>query len=181
MNFGGARRKVEEIRQSAINFPSDNLFIQIDGMDNSKSYLPRYRELSKDQVQKERLPSKISGCTIYNGWYENKRKVLFYINHDIFENGSNLVITLVYLLLQEFIGDWKKLPRKLHLNLDNCWKENKNKFLFSFLASLVQLNVFEEITCNYMLVGHTGNEVCTFTIFSIIQLLCDGIQLDVKT
>jgi hypothetical protein len=29
MNFGEARRKVEEIKQSAITFPSDNLFIQI--------------------------------------------------------------------------------------------------------------------------------------------------------
>ena len=83
----------------------------LDGMDNSKSYLPRYLEHSKDQVQKERLPSKISGCTIYNGKYESNRKVLFYINHDIFENGSNMVITLIYLLLQEFIGDHKVLPR----------------------------------------------------------------------
>ena len=140
------------------SFPSDNIFIQIDGMDNSKSYLPRYQELSKDQVQKERLPSKISGCTIYNGWYEKNRKVLFYVNHDIFENGSNLVITLIHHLLQEFLSDWKKLPKKLHLNLDNCWKENKNRYLFSFLASLLELNIFEEITCNYLLVGHTGNE-----------------------
>ena len=128
-------------------------------MDNSKSYLPRYQELSKDLVQKERLPSKISGCTIYNGWYEHNRKILFFINHDIFENGSNLVVTLVYLLLLEFMNDWKKLPRKLHLNLDNCWKENKNRYLFSFLASLLQLNIFEEITCDYLMVGHTGNEV----------------------
>ena len=29
MNFGGARRKVEEIKQSSLTFPSDNLFIQI--------------------------------------------------------------------------------------------------------------------------------------------------------
>ena len=29
MNFGLARRKVEELKQSAISFPSDNLFIQI--------------------------------------------------------------------------------------------------------------------------------------------------------
>ena len=117
INFGAARREVEEIKQSALRFPSDNLFVQIDGMDNSKSYLPRYLELSKDQAQKERLPSKISGCNIYSGWYEHKRKVLFYLNHDIFEQGSNLVITLVHMLLQEFVKDWKKLPRKLHLNL----------------------------------------------------------------
>ena len=127
-------------------------------MDNSKSYLPHYLEHSKDQVQKERLPSKITGCTVYNGWYEKKRKVIFYVNHDIFENGSNMIITIIFLLLQEFIKDHKALPKKLHLNLDNCWKENKNRFLFSFLASLLELNIFQEISIDYLLVGHTGNE-----------------------
>ena len=127
-------------------------------MDNSKSYLPHYVEHSKDQVQKERLPSKITGCTMYNGWYEKNRKVVFYINHDIFENGSNMIITTIYLLLHEFIKDHKALPRKLRLNLDNCWKENKNRYLFSFLASLVELNIFEEISIDCLLVGHTGNE-----------------------
>lgn len=36
MEFGMARRAVESLRQSAIDFPSDVLFLQIDGMDNSK-------------------------------------------------------------------------------------------------------------------------------------------------
>ena len=36
MDFGLARRKVEEIKQSAITFPSDHLMLQIDSMDNSK-------------------------------------------------------------------------------------------------------------------------------------------------
>lgn len=99
-------------------------------MDNSKSYLPRFLVLSKDQVQKEKLPSKISGCTIYNGWYAEKRKVLFYINHDIFENGSNLVVTLLYHALREFLNDWGKFPKKLHLNVDNCWKV---KIVFTYV------------------------------------------------
>ena len=29
MNFGGARKKVEEIRQSAVSFPNDHMFVQI--------------------------------------------------------------------------------------------------------------------------------------------------------
>ena len=94
----------------------------LDGMDNYKSYLPHYQVHSKDQVQKERLSSKISGCTIYNGWYDGNRKICFYINHDIFENGSNMIVTLLYNILMEFKNDWGKFPKKLHLNADNCWK-----------------------------------------------------------
>ena len=81
-----------------------------------------------------------------------------------------MVVTIVYLLLQEFIKDHQKLPRKLHLNLDNCWKENKNRFLFSFLASLLQLNVFEEISCDYLMVGHTGNEVRYKMVYRFLQI-----------
>ena len=41
----------------------------------------------------------------------------------------------------------------------NCWRENKNRYMFSFLFALVKLDIFEEVTCNFLLVGHTGNEV----------------------
>ena len=41
MIFGGANRRIQEIKQTALTFPADNLFIQVDGMDNKKSYLPR--------------------------------------------------------------------------------------------------------------------------------------------
>jgi len=80
-------------------------------MDNSKSYLPRYLENSKDQVQKERLPTKITGCTMYNGLYEQNRKILFYLNHDTFENASNMIITIVHKLLLQFVEDHDFLPK----------------------------------------------------------------------
>ena len=38
--------------------------------------------------------------------------------------------------------------------------------MFSFLACLVDLKVFEEVTIDYLLVGHTGNEVDQ--LFSIL-------------
>ena len=48
--------------------------VKIDGMDNKKSYIPRLLEKSKEMSGTERLASKISGCNIYSGWYEAKRK-----------------------------------------------------------------------------------------------------------
>ena len=40
-----------------------------------------------------------------------------------------------------------------------CFRENKNRYLFSFLAALVKLEVFTEIHVDFMPVGHTGNQV----------------------
>ena len=103
-------------------------------MDNSKSYCPHYLENAKDLVGTERLPTKIYGGLIWSGLYEEKRKIIFYLNHDQFgkicmslvdgfylnfvENGSDMVVTIVYHLLREFMQDHGgNLPKKLHLNL----------------------------------------------------------------
>ena len=39
---------------------------------------------------------------------------------------------------------------------DNCWRENKNRYILSFLASLVELNVFVEAGIDFLIKGHTG-------------------------
>ena len=51
-------------------------------MDNKKSYAPRTLEKAKAFEGTERLPSKITGVLAYSGWYKEKRKIWFYINHD---------------------------------------------------------------------------------------------------
>ena len=79
-----------------------NLAYKIDGMDNKKSYIPRLLEKSKDMSGTERLASKISGCNIYSGWYESKRKCLFYINHDqVFTHPSKikLIVSVIHIIV----------------------------------------------------------------------------------
>ena len=52
-----------------------------------------------------------------------------------------------------------KLPRKLRLQLDNCFKENKNKAVFTFLALLVEIHMFDEIIVGFLMVGHTHTDI----------------------
>ena len=59
--------------------------------------------------------------------------------------------------------------------LDNCWKENKNRYLFSYLHALVELNVFEKVRCEFLVVGHTGNEVDQ--CFSILTNELKGVEI----
>jgi hypothetical protein len=85
-----------------------------------------------------------------------------------FEQGSSKVVSILYRLILTMVEDFKTLPPHLHINLDNCWRlvrfkkkscnksyfrENKNMFLFSFLCALVELDVFIDVTVNFMLVG----------------------------
>ncbi|XP_064645571.1 uncharacterized protein LOC135498949 isoform X2 [Lineus longissimus] len=48
---------------------------------------------------------------------------------------------------------------KLHLQMDNCWRENKNRYILSFLFFLVHIDVFEEVSLNFLPVGHTHEDV----------------------
>ena len=123
----GARKRMEEIKQHAIQFPNDALILQVDGMDNSKSYCPRMKEKTKKFAGILRLPTKIQGCIIYSGHYESKRKILFYLNHDHFPQSSNMVVSILYKLLRVAARDFGGLPKKLHVFADNCWRENKNR------------------------------------------------------
>ena len=152
----GARQRMEEIKQHALQFPNDAVCLQIDGMDNSKSYCPRMQEKSKKFAGILRLPTKIQGCIIYSGHYTDKRKTVFYLNHDHYPQSSNMVVSIVYKLLKVLVNDFKKLPKKLNIFADNCWRENKNRYVFSFLDWLVELGVFQEVTLNFLIVGHTG-------------------------
>ena len=62
-------------------------------------------------------------------------------------------------MIQDFVKDHKILPPVLFINLDNCGRENKNRYLLAFLSALVELGVFREIVVYFLLVGHTGNAV----------------------
>lgn len=42
------------------------------------------------------------------------------------------------------------------LLLDNCARENKNRFVFSWLAALVGSDIFNEVTVDFLVKGHTG-------------------------
>ena len=113
-----------------------------------------------------KLASKITGCIIWSGNYPQNRKVQCFLNHDQYEQGSSKVVSIIYKLILTMLKDFGTLPPHCHINLDNCWRENKNMYLFSFLSALVQLDVFVDITVDFMLVGHTGNQVDQ--LFSIL-------------
>lgn len=51
------------------------------------------------------------------------------------------------------------LPDILLLQFDNCFRENKNAYISSYLANLVERGVFKEIRMSFLPVGHT-HDIC---------------------
>ena len=66
-----------------------------------------------------------------------------------------MIVSMIYRLLQDVKKDMGKIPPVLHISMDNCYRENKNRFVLSFLAALVQHNILSEVNVTFLLVGHT--------------------------
>ena len=121
--YGNSRVEIGRLKQLSINFPLEWMTFQIDGMDNSKSYIPKYLVKGKKLAGLYRLPCKITGGIIWSSLYPQNRKNKFFINHDHFPNSSNMVVSIVFLMLKDVVNDHKILPKCLHINLDNCGLE----------------------------------------------------------
>lgn len=107
----------------------------IDGMDQSKTDLPHIVRKNKSACKMWALRTHLTGALVLG-----KRSYAF-IDAHLWPHDSNLTINiLLQILVQE-----ENLPSTLHLQLDNCYKENKNRFLFGFIALLVQFKIFQEV------------------------------------
>jgi hypothetical protein len=53
----------------------------------------------------------------------------------------------------------KPLPPILHVQLDNCWKDNKSRFVKCFWSMLVAKSIIREVIVSYMIVGHTHDDI----------------------
>lgn len=47
----------------------------------------------------------------------------------------------------------------LYLQLDDCWRENNNRYLTSFLQCLVAWSVFKMVAVGFLPVGHTQTDI----------------------
>ena len=48
-------------------------------------------------------------------------------------------------MFNHFFIQLGQLPPTLYLQMDNCWRENKNRYVLCFLALLVELGIFKKV------------------------------------
>jgi hypothetical protein len=69
------------------------------------------------------------------------RRSFAFVDVHLWPHDSNLTINIIVHVLLNL----QQLPPVLYLQLDNCYRENKNQFLFGFLALLIHHKVFKEV------------------------------------
>ena len=145
------RRKYYHHREKSRNDSVKYLTIIIDGMDQNKTNVPNVCQQTKSTQNLWRVRTHLTGALVHTKAEKGKMVFAFF---DLLQwpHDSNLTITLLLAVLHQLQSRLHALPKILYLQLDNTSRENKNKYVLSFLALLVQLKVFKKV-CRLQNVG----------------------------
>lgn len=125
------RKKYYHHREKSHAHPEKYLTIIIDGMDQSKTNVPLLLKEPKSAQHLYWLRTHLSGAIIHTRSPHGK---IIYAFYDIMQwpHDSNLILQV--------------LNNILYLQLDNCFRENKNRYVLGYCALLVQRKVFKKVT-----------------------------------
>ena len=113
-------------------------------MDQSKTDVPNPTRIFKSIANLQKLRTHLVGVIAHSGLCPMGKN--FFGSFDLFQwkHDSNLTMNILASILEIF-NDRFGLPPVLNLQLDNCWRENKNRHVFTLLSLLVEWSVFEKV------------------------------------
>lgn len=111
--------------------------------------MPHKSRTPKTWFTKRRLKYHVFGICNYA---TNERILFPHFEH--WTHDANLHISFLYCYLRE-LKEKGLLRKNLMLQMDNCWRDNKNKWFFGFMAKLVDMNWFHSVEIYYLSPGHS--------------------------
>ncbi len=174
-NLASSERAVYHDKQAeSVQYPDSILSLILDG--SHGACVPWMRQPPGRLTALTRVP-----FTIFSHINHGHNKTHFYIVHALWPHDPNMFITMLHLRLLSLLDSGHKLGQPtLYLQLDNCVRENKNKYVFAYLSYLIYkggmleeqtlLNtcfqlanatskVFRDIFVSFLVVGHTHEDV----------------------
>ena len=136
--------------------PNEYLSIIYDGADQSANGMPHFKEKDKNTAKGIKQRIHLLGALVEGGTsFKGDPSCYLYTMSDKWEHGSNQTIELLQRTLLDIESKKKQLPPVLFLQADNCWRENKNRFVMGYLSWLIKRGIFREIYLSFLPVGHT--------------------------
>ena len=80
-------------------------------------------------------------CSYNLGVLNHGREVLAFIDLQQWPHDANFTLNVILHILKRM----EEIPDTFYIQMDNCWRENKNKFVIVFLAVLVKTDVFKKV------------------------------------
>ncbi|CAL1146424.1 unnamed protein product [Cladocopium goreaui] len=159
VNVRGNRLSKQDSNFKMENSSTSFLKVLVDGMDQAKFRCPRNLKANAAFANVQRPALHLTGAVAI-GLCE-----VYYILAPDTKKDSNMVATCLAHLLDrcqlvvENRGPDYCLPRHLIIGADNCTRETKNAYLAQFGAFLVGRGLFDSVEFQFMVTGHTKNEL----------------------
>ena len=123
----------------------------MDGTDQFINGFPHFWQVSKQDAKGKRFYFHTQVCIVHGVGPS------VYLSLEDIAGDPNWTVETLYRTLkaeEERRGE-EGLPRTLYLQLDNCFRENKNTYVVAYLCWLVERWVFDEIFLSFLPTGHT--------------------------
>ena len=133
----------------AKHFPQNVMSWVIDGSDASAWSLSHFAQVTHDTQAAKKVKSKVYGIIVHGYWAS------LYTFNSVLPGGTNVTVEIMHQTLLKLRQEGKPLPKVLYVQLDNTVKDNKSKYVMSYLYLLVCVGVFDEIHVFFFQVGHT--------------------------
>jgi hypothetical protein len=141
----------------------------IDGMDQAKTRLPHWDRAPKYMDDKQQVDLHLNGCLLFaHGIGENYCGTECHVHWNVkqsFRDDSNATCSMLESMIKRVqsqrVAMNKPLPEVLYIQLDNVGS-NKNHWLLGYACWLVQEGIFAKIKINFLLVGHTHENIDQF-------------------
>ena len=126
-------------REKARQEPHKYISIIMDGMDQNKTSLPHLTRTNKSAFNMWVMRTHVTGALAHG------RHSYTFVDLHLWPHDANLTCTILLEILQHQKQQSGTLPQMFYLQLDNCFRENKNQLFFGFAALLVHYRVFKEV------------------------------------
>jgi hypothetical protein len=143
-----------------MQMPKRFLSLIIDGMDHTKLGVPHFPNWRKPKSLEQLQPVGLTGVKIHTP----KAQVHHYMDVHQYPHDPNLTMNV---LLHSLVSAADVLPPILLIQLDNCFRENKNFSFMGLCALLVYRRHVQEAHVNFCLTGHTHEDIDQ--VFSVIS------------
>ena len=140
------RQRYYDNRRLAIDNPREYISTIIDGMDQNKTNLPHFARVTKATQNLWTLRTHLTGVMVHGkgnfGFFD-----FLQWPHD-----CNLTLSCLLETLSRLAQEGN-LPVRLMIQMDNCVRENKNKYVMAFMCYLIEMDIFTEViiinTCHF--------------------------------
>ena len=137
-------------RLQADKEPDKYMSIALDGTDQFPYGFPHFRQKQKNDGTGLRVKVHTQIAMVHG-----RPPMVFVATEDILGDPNLTIECLNRVFKREEQQRPNGLPETLYLELDNCFRENKNTFTFAFLVWIIERGVFKEIFVSFLPVGHT--------------------------